>query len=38
MIEIIEKHPGKRVYLSTDSLGKEELMIELAEHFQTLVT
>jgi hypothetical protein len=37
LIEIIEMNRGKKVFICTDSLGKEELMIDLAEYFQTLV-
>lgn len=38
LIEIIEMNRGKKVFICTDSLGKEELMIDLAEYFQTLVS
>ena len=37
IIEIIEKNKGKRVFVMTDSLGKEELLVSLAEYFNTLV-
>jgi len=37
LIEIIDKNKEKRVLISTDSLGKEEIFIKLAEHYQTLI-
>jgi len=37
LIDIIDKNKEKRVLISTDSLGKEEIFIALAEHYQTLV-
>ena len=37
LVEIIDKNKDKRVLISTDSLGKEEIFIKLAEHYQTLI-
>ena len=37
MKEIIEKHRDSRVLIGVDSIGKEEVMVRLAEYFQTLV-
>jgi len=37
LINIIEKNKGKRVYISIYTLGKEEMLICLAEYFKTLV-
>ncbi len=37
MVTLIGQHQGKRVLLCTDSIGKEEIFVVLAKHFQTLV-
>jgi hypothetical protein len=37
MKDIIEKNRDKRILIAIDSLGKEELLVALGEHFQTLV-
>jgi hypothetical protein len=35
--EIIEKNPKSRILIAVDSIGKEELMVRIAEYFQTIV-
>ena len=35
--EIVDKHPDHRVFVCVDSLGKEELMVALAEKYQTII-
>jgi len=37
MVEIIKKNKSKRILIAIDSLGKEEMLVGLAEYFQTLV-
>lgn len=37
MKEIIEKHRDHRILIAVDSIGKEELMVRIAEYFQTNV-
>ena len=39
IVKIIEKHKEKkRVYLCVDSIGKEDLMVDLSQYFSTLVS
>lgn len=35
--EIIDKHKNHRILICVDSIGKEELMIALAEQYETVV-
>jgi hypothetical protein len=35
MIDIIEKNRGKKVIIAMGALGKEDICIKLAQHFQT---
>ncbi|CAK94931.1 unnamed protein product (macronuclear) [Paramecium tetraurelia] len=37
LCEIIDKNPNNRVFLCVDSVGKEELMVELAKHYDTVI-
>lgn len=37
LCEIIDKHPDTRIFLCVDSVGKEELMVELAKHYDTVI-
>lgn len=37
LCEIIDKNPNNRVFLCVDSVGKEELMVELAKHYDTII-
>ena len=30
-------HPNQRVFIGVDSLGKEDMLVALANHFKTLV-
>lgn len=35
--EIIDKNKGKRVFIATDTIGKQEVFIVLAKKYQTLI-
>ena len=35
--EIIDKHKNHRIFVCVDSVGKEELMIQLALHYETII-
>lgn len=37
MKEIIDKNENCRIFLCVDSVGKEELMVQLAQHYKTLI-
>ena len=37
IIDLITLHPNQRVFIGVDSLGKENMLVALANHFKTLV-
>ena len=37
IVDCIRRHPQHRILIGTDSLGKEEILLKIAEDFETLV-
>lgn len=37
IVDIIERNPGKIVYIAMAALGKQRILLRLAKHFQTSI-